>query len=81
MSDMSIKDRLVGMSDIELYRLINSACAAAGVDRRKAEQLTSDIPRLRRMIAALSDRQISDLLASLGSRDINDTLRQIGGGK
>ena len=81
MSDMNIRERLMAMSDIELYKLINAAFAAAGLDQRKTESMTSDVQRLRRMISSLSDRQISALLASLGSRDVGELLRQIGGEK
>lgn len=81
MTDMNIRERLMAMSDIELYKLINAAFAAAGLDQRKTESMTSDVQRLRRMISSLSDRQISALLASLGSRDVGELLRQFGGEK
>jgi len=81
MTDMNIRERLMAMSDIELYKLINAAFAAAGLDQRKTESMTSDVQRLRRMISSLSDRQISALLASLGSRDVGEALRQFGGEK
>lgn len=80
MSEKSIKDRLSAMSDEELYKLINAVCAAAGLDPGRTRALTSDIPKLRRMIAALSDRQVSNLLASLGNADTGEMLKRLGGG-
>ena len=80
MADNGIKSRLAEMSDSELYTLISAVCAAAGLDAGRTRALCADIPRLRRMIAALSDKQISALLASLGEQDASEMLRRLGGG-
>ena len=80
MPGSNIKEKLSQMSDEELYNLINAVCVAAGMDRKKATSLTSDIPRLRRMLSALSDKQIASLVASLGKDDVNYIMNRIGRG-
>jgi hypothetical protein len=45
---------------------------ASGLDSARAQALTSDIPRLRRMLSSLSDEQIATMLSSIGRNvDIN----------
>ena len=79
MAEKSIKARLSAMSDGELYSVISAVCAAARLEPERARALTGDIPRLRRMLEALSDRQISSLIASLGEADASEMLRRLGG--
>ncbi len=72
MEKNSIRSKLLAMSDMELYSLLNTVALASGLDASKAQALTSDIPRLRRMLSSLTDGQIDTLLASLGrGTDIN----------
>lgn len=78
MHENDIKNKLAGLSDSDLYKLINAVCIAAGMDRSKADTLTSDIPRLRRMLTTLSDKQISTLMASLGANDAGEMLKRLG---
>ena len=77
MTENSLKSKLSGLSDDELYKLIYTGCTAAGLDRQKADYLTSDIPKLRRMLSSLSDKQISSLLASLGASDLSGVLDRL----
>lgn len=76
MSD-AFKTRIAKLSDAELYALINSVCASVGLDAKKAHELTSDIPKLRRMLGSLSDKQISALIGSLGSNDVSDAKKKL----
>ena len=73
-----IKAKLSSLSDMELYKLINAVCVASGMDAKRASAMTSDIPRLRRMLLALSDSQISTLVSSLGKDDIKDVIGRLG---
>ena len=77
MSEKSLKSKLSGLSDEELYKIINAVCIAAGLDRKKADHLTSDIPRLRRMLCSLNDKQISSLLATLGTKDTSEIFSRL----
>ena len=78
MADTDIKAKLATLSDGELYGLINAVCVAAGMDSKKASAMTSDIPRLRRMLSALSDKQIATLIGTLGKDDVQDIMRRLG---
>ena len=80
MSENSLKSKLSKLSDDELYKLIYAVCTAAGLEKQKADYLTSDIPKLRRMLTALSDKQISSLLASLGTADAGEMINKLGQG-
>ena len=72
MNSKGLKEKLNKMSDMELYTLIHTVALASGLDGAKAQALTSDIPRLRRMISSLSDEQIATMLSSIGRNvDIN----------
>ena len=64
--NVNIRDRLLGMSDAQLYEMAVSVCNAAGMDKKKSAELTGNIPRLRRMLSSLSDKQITALLSSVG---------------
>ena len=78
MADNGIKARLAALSDGELYGLICAVCAAAGMDKKKTAKLTSDIPRLRRMLEGLSEKQISSLIGTLGKDGVQDIMRRLG---
>ena len=80
MSDRSIKEKLNGLSDEELYKLIRSVCIAVGMDSAKENALISDIPRLRRMLGALNDKQIASLMTSLGAEERSELAKRLGGG-
>lgn len=67
MAENSIAEKLSSLSDMELYNMINAVCEAVGMDAKKSAALISDIPRLRRMISALSDKQLSNLISSLST--------------
>jgi hypothetical protein len=72
MNSKGLKEKLNKMSDMELYTLIHTVALASGLDGAKAQALTSDIPRLRRMLSSLSDEQIATMLSSIGRNvDIN----------
>ncbi len=72
MNSKGLKEKLNKMSDMELYTLIHTVALASGLDGARAQALTSDIPRLRRMISSLSDEQIATMLSSIGRNvDIN----------
>ena len=77
MADNDIKAKLSSLSDADLYSLINAVCVAAGMDPKKAGAMTGDIPRLRRMLLALSDKQISALVSSLGKDDVKDVISRL----
>lgn len=66
MNSKGLKEKLSKMSDMELYTLIHTVAMASGLDSARAQTITSDIPRLRRMLSSLSDEQIATMLASLG---------------
>lgn len=66
MNSRGLKEKLSKMSDMELYTLLNTVALASGLDKTKAQALTSDIPRLRRMLSTLSDEQIGTMLSALG---------------
>lgn len=70
--------QLSSLSDSELKSIITAVCAAARVPAEKADELTSDIQRLRRMLNAMSDRRISALLSTLGASDVSEILRKLG---
>ena len=78
MAKNDIKATLASLTDMELYNLINAVCVAAGMDAKKANSMTSDIPRLRRMLSALSDAQIAALMSSLGKEDVSDVIGRLG---
>lgn len=81
MNNINSKDlsrQLSSLSDDELHSMITAVCAAAGVSAEKTAELTSDIPRLRRMLNAMSDRRISALLSTLGVSDVSEILRKLG---
>ena len=73
----NLTKQLSTLSDAELKSIITAVCAAAGTSPEKTAQLTSDIPRLRRMLSAMSDRRISALLSTLGNSDVSDILRKL----
>ena len=75
-----LSQQLASLSDAELKSIITAVCAAAGVREGKTAELTSDIPRLRRMLSAMSDRRIASLLATLGNSEVSDMLRKLGEG-
>ena len=77
MSSKGLKEKLSGLSDIELYNLLNTVALASGLDKARAQALTSDIPRLRRMIMTLSDEQIGVMLSAIGRSD--DIKKMLGG--
>ena len=70
----SLKAKLNSLDDMQLYNLINSVALAAGMDAKKAKALTGDIPRLRKMLSSLDDKQINTLLATLGKGTAEDIL-------
>lgn len=78
MADNGIKGRLAALSDSELYGVISAVCAAAGMDAKKTRQMTSDIPRLRRMLSSLSEKQIGALISSLGKDDLQELMQKLG---
>ena len=67
MNSRGLKEKLSALSDLELYNLISAVALASGIDKARAQALCSDIPRLRRMIASLSDEQISVMLRAMGN--------------
>ena len=73
-----LSQQLSSLGDNELKSIITAVCAAAGVREEKTAELTSDIPRLRRMLSAMSDRRISSLLSTLGNSEISDMHRKLG---
>ena len=73
----NLSKQLSSLSDTELKSIITAVCAAARTSPEKTAQLTSDIPRLRRMLNAMSDRRISALLSTLGNSDVSDILRKL----
>jgi hypothetical protein len=48
------------------------------MDQKKASAMTADIPKLRRMLLALSDKQIAALIGSLGTADRQDIMQRLG---
>ena len=78
MADNGIKAKLSSLTDAELYEIINAVCIAAGMDQKKASAMTADIPKLRRMLLALSDKQIVALIGSLGTADRQDIMQRLG---
>ena len=72
--------QLSSLSDTDLKSIITAVCAAAGVREGKTAELTSDIPRLRRMLSAMSDKRIASLLSTLGGSEVSDMLRKLGDG-
>ena len=73
-----LNKQLSSLSDEELKSIITAVCAAAGVREGKTAELTSDIPKLRRMLSAMSDRRIATLLATLGNSEVSEILRKLG---
>ena len=67
MNSRGLKEKLSALSDMELYNLISAVALTSGIDKAQAQALCSDIPRLRRMIASLSDEQISVMLRAMGN--------------
>ena len=70
----SLKAKLNSLDDMQLYNLINSVALAAGMDAKKTKALTGDIPRLRKMLSTLDEKQISTLLSMVGNGTVNDLL-------
>ncbi len=77
MKQKSIKEKLSSLDDIELYNVINAVCLASGLDESKTKNLTGNIPRLRKMLASLDEKQINTLLASLGRSGENEIAEMI----
>ena len=75
----TIGQRLARVSDAELYSALNAVCSAAGIDGTRREALTSDIPRLRRMLSSLSDAQLAALFGSLGESEKQAIMKRLGG--
>lgn len=73
-----ISSQLASLSDSQLCSIIAAVSAAAGLESEKTQALTSDIPRLRNMLSAMSDKRISQLLSTLGSVDSAEILRKLG---
>ena len=71
MAQNSIKAKLASLDDMQLYTLINTVALASGLDKQKANSLTSDIPRLRRMLSSLTDEQINTLISSIGRGNVS----------
>ena len=72
------RNNIILQTFAELYEIINAVCIAAGMDQKKASAMTADIPKLRRMLLALSDKQIAALIGSLGAADRQDIMQRLG---
>lgn len=77
MAENSIKAKIEALDDLQLYNLINTVALSSGLDAKKASKLTGDIPRLRRMLSSLDDKQINTLLSSLGRGTVNDIIERL----
>jgi hypothetical protein len=77
--NVSLKAKLNSLDDMQLYNLINTVALASGLDAKKANSLTSDIPKLRRMLSSLSDEQINTLLSmvSRGNGGISEIISRL----
>ena len=78
MNSKGLKEKLSALSDMQLYNLLYAVAIASGLGKEKAQTLTSDIPRLRRMLMTLNDEQIGTMLASLGQNNgVNDIIERL----
>ncbi len=77
MPENSIKAKIAALDDMQLYNLITTVALASGLDSKKVNKMTSDIPRLRRMLGSLDDNQINTLLASIGRGNVQDIIGRL----
>lgn len=78
MNNSTLKQRIAALSDREFEMIIRTVITAAGMDQRKAAEMTADIPTLRRKLLQTDDDQLSYILRSLGSTDAERLLKSLG---
>ena len=81
MAKTGLKDRLQTLSDSELYTLITSITAAAGIPKESVCALTDDIPSLRKKLSALGDGEIAALLSAIGTSSADEAIKRFKNGK
>lgn len=72
-----IINKLNSLSDDELKNFVRSIAECAGVSRRRAEQATSDVDKLRKNFAGMSDKDLQRAMSALDPDTVENIKRQI----
>ena len=72
-----IMNRLDSLGDEELKQIVRSVAQCAGVSDRKAEKALSDIKKVRKGLAGMSENDLSRALSSVDEETLESIKNQL----
>jgi len=71
-----IMNKLDSISDDDLRNMVRAIAQSAGISSRRAEMAASDIGKLKKSFAGMSDKELQKALSMLDGETVDDIKRR-----